>query len=70
MTEVKIYNWSPTKIIETVAEMKQHGFHQHIDFDFAYHPATFNFVTGEKDKFVIFKFYTDNLASWFTLRWG
>lgn len=71
MTEVKISDWSPTKIIDTVSDMRKNGFIQHVDFDFEYHPPVYNPFTGNTiDKFVIFRFYTDKLASWFTLRWG
>jgi hypothetical protein len=71
MTEVKIYDWSPIKIIDTVSDMRKNGFVQHVDFDFEYHPPVYDSFTGNTvDKFVIFRFYTDKLASWFTLKWG
>lgn len=51
-----------------VAEMREYGYVQRRDFDFAYYPAQAN----DYDlipRHTIFTFYTDSLASWFALKY-
>jgi hypothetical protein len=69
MTEVKILHEKPMNIMALVAELREQGYVQRRDFDFAYYPAQ-----ADQDVFIprytIFKFYDDRIASWFALKYS
>lgn len=51
-----------------VAEMRESGYVQRRDFDFAYYPG--QEIGGDLiPRHTVFQFYTDNLASWFALKY-
>lgn len=71
MTQVIINNVDPTQTMEIVRELRNQGLVQGIDFDFAYHQATYN-----NDGFIPvaprhanFMFYKEVHASWFSLKY-
>jgi hypothetical protein len=68
MTEVKIIHEKPMSIMAIVAELRESGYVQRIDFDFHYYPATFN-NNEVLPRHTIFTFYNDSLASFFALKY-
>ena len=70
MIEVKILDKLPSEFLEIVRELKQQGYVQGVDFDFAYHPPKFDNFSGDAvyNRYVLFTFYKEELATWFSLR--
>ncbi len=56
--------------LDIVSELKQKGWVQGKDFDFAYHQSKWDEMIGEIPKQTVFTFYNDSNASYFMLRWG
>lgn len=59
----------PIEFLVIVNELKQKGYIQGIDFDFTYHPPKFDNFSGNAvyNRCVIFTFYKEELATWFSL---
>lgn len=72
MIEIKKDGWMPIELMEVVKELRRKGYVQGTDFDFSYHRPNFNDTTYElvNDRYAIFKFYKDELATWFELVYG
>ncbi len=69
MTEVKIKHEKPMSIMAFVAELREAGYMQKIDFDFQYIPAKFD--DGEvTPRHTIFTFYKEEVATWFALKYA
>lgn len=68
MTEVTLYHEKPLSIMALVAELREQGYVQRLDFDFAYHPGT-TFGGELIPRHTVFTFYTDSLATWFALKY-
>ena len=68
MTEVRLEHEKPMSIMAIVAEMREYGYIQRHDFDFAYYPAQ---STGYDliPRHTIFTFYEESLASWFAMKY-
>jgi hypothetical protein len=70
MTQVKMNEMLPGQAIEIVHELRGKGYGQGIDFDFAYYPIFDDGFTGlAEPSHVVFTFYKESLATWFTLRY-
>lgn len=71
LIEVKLLDKLPNEFLDIVRELKEKGYIQGIDFDFAYHPPKFDNFSGDPvyNRCVIFKFYKEELATWFRLVW-
>ena len=69
MIEVKILDITVSEIVDLVKDVRLKGYVQGVDFDFAYHPPKFDNFSGEAvdNKCVVFKFYKEELATWFEL---
>lgn len=67
--EVIIQGETPLNILAIIAEMRESGYKQRIDYDFSYHPAEY-IDCSWVPKFTVFKFYTAGVASWFALKYG
>ena len=69
MIEIKILDKLPNEFLEIVRELKQKGYVQGVDFDFAYHPPKFDDFSGDAvyNRYVLFTFYKEELATWFSL---
>lgn len=69
MTEVIVHHEKPMSILAIVAELREHGYVQRKDFDFAYYPSQEN--NGDLvPRHTVFSFYADELASWFALKYA
>lgn len=69
MTTVIRLHIDPEEAIYYSREMKNRGYKQGVDFDFAYHKATYTTDMWEEKtpKTAVFTFYNEQLATWFTL---
>lgn len=71
MIEVVLQDRIPSDFIEIVREMKSKGYLLGVHFDFTYHPPVFDNYSGDAvyNRNVVFTFYKDELATWFSLRY-
>lgn len=70
MIKLEILHKGPSDIMEIVRVMRDMGWKQGLDFDFSYHPASYNndgynAVTPKVTKFL---FYNEKYATMFTLK--
>ncbi len=72
MIEVIVNQKLPNEVLDLVHELRSQGLVQGSDFDFAYHQAKYDPITGHhvEDKYAVFKFHTEKYASLFALRYG
>jgi hypothetical protein len=71
MIEVRIIDKKPNDILDLVKEIKALGHIQGKDFDFEYYPPKYDALSTEAvyNRVTVFKFYTEQLATWFSLRY-
>lgn len=71
MIEVRIIDKKVNDIIDLVKEIKELGHIQGKDFDFEYHPPKYDDLSMEVvyNRVTVFKFYKEELATWFSLRY-
>jgi hypothetical protein len=72
MIEVKMISMLPGRAMEIVRELRSKGHVQGIDYDFEYHkPENNDWMAGEEynERYTIFKFYKESLATWFVLKY-
>jgi hypothetical protein len=67
MIEIKLPDMKPDIMLNIVRELRSKGYVQGTDFDFAYQQSKWDDMIGEIPKHTIFKFYKDELATWFEL---
>ena len=69
MIEVTIQDITPNDIIEIVRELRKKGYTPGVEFDFTYNPPRFDNFSGDAvyNRCVVFTFYKEELATWFTL---
>lgn len=69
MLEIRVNDWLPNQVMDVVRELREKGYVQGIDFDFAYNKPRYDELThdGVYNRFTIFTFYKDELATWFRL---
>jgi hypothetical protein len=70
--EVLVYDLAPTHIIEIVKELREQGYTQGKDYDFAYHASTHDIFGHEAPsrRFTVFTFYVEKYATLFALKYG
>jgi hypothetical protein len=62
----------PGRAMEIVRELRSTGHVQGIDYDFEYHkPENNDWSAGEEynERYTIFTFYKESLATWFALKY-
>lgn len=69
MVEVKLEHEKPVSVMAIVADIRDNGYVQGIDFDFSYYPSEFLQIGAIKPRHTIFYFYNENIASWFALKY-
>ena len=71
MTEIVLKHRKPTEILDIVREMRDNGMVQGVDFDFKYNQAKYENWSGDAvaPEHTVFIFHTEQLASWFTLKY-
>ena len=69
LIEVKILDISVSEIVDIVKDVRLKGYVQGVDFDFEYHPPKFDNFSGDAvyNRCVVFTFYKEELATWFSL---
>jgi hypothetical protein len=70
--EVIIYDRTPTMIIEIVKELREQGYEQYKDFNFAYHASVIDTFGHEAPtrRYTIFTFYSEKYATFFALKYS
>lgn len=71
MKEVRIIDLMPDEIMDIVKELRKMGYIQGKDFDFEYHKPEIivNEYEGVYNRYTMFKFYKEEIATWFSLRY-
>lgn len=71
MKEVKLIDMMPNKVMDIVKELRKMGYVRGIDFDFEYHKPKYDDFSFEPvyNRHTIFKFYKEEIATWFALRY-
>jgi hypothetical protein len=70
--DIKIFG-NANIVMERVRELRTAKLVQGIDFDFAYHQASWDVNdpnTGVTPKNAVFTFYTDKYATFYALKWA
>lgn len=72
MVKIVINHKNPAEIMDIVRELRSSGLIQGIDFEFAYHQATYNNDGYEAvtPKHTVFTFYTEKYASFVALKYS
>lgn len=70
--EVIVYDLKLSDLLPIVAELKSAGLVINQDFDFAYHPPSWdNFTYDETQRrHVVFRFYSERHATFFALKYS
>ncbi len=58
---------SITYTLDLVQQLRDKGYVQGVDFDFAFHQSKWDEMIGEIPKHTEFIFYKEELATWFSL---
>jgi hypothetical protein len=69
MHEFIVKHKDSNEISQLVSEIKKQGYNIGKDFDFAYSPGRWDYMTGEVPRQTKFTFYNSKLATWFSLKW-
>ena len=69
MITVTITDKEPNEVLEIVHQLRREGMIQGQDFDFAFKQSQWDEMIGEIPKHADFMFHTEQLASWFSLKW-
>lgn len=69
MIQIKLPDMKPDMMLAIVKELRSKGYVQGVDFDFAYHKPTWDEFSyeGVNNRYTLFIFYKDELATWFEL---
>lgn len=72
MIEVKMIDWMPWQAMEVVTELRQKGYVMGVDFEWEYHKPKYDEFSYEavENRHTIFRFYKDELSTWFELVYG
>lgn len=71
MTKITIKDLSPSQTMDIVRDLRKMGYVQGTDFDFSYHKPeiVLNEDAGVYNRYTVFTFYIEKLATWFSLRY-
>lgn len=73
MITVTLNNFTLTEMLEIVADLRNQGYRQGQDFDFAYHPEKFTDQVPYdriQERHIKFMFYDEQLGLFFKLKQG
>ncbi len=71
MIEIILHEKSSAEISEIVKDLKGQGLKTGVDFDFEYHPGTYDWATvAHTPKWTKFTFYNEKYGTFFALRWS
>jgi len=71
MKEIKAEGWRSHQALEVVSALKEQGYVMGVDFDWEYHKPKRDDTTYQLvyNRHTVFRFYKDELATWFSLRY-
>ena len=69
MIEVKAEGWTPNQAIEVSQALRNKGYVMGTDFDWEYHKPNYSDTSYELvyNRYTVFRFYRNELATWFSL---
>lgn len=69
MKQVTAHGWHSPKVLGVVDALKAKGYVIGTDFDFEYHKPKHDYISGHLlyNRHTVFSFYTESLATWFSL---
>lgn len=69
MIEIVAHGWHTTQVLGVVDALKQKGYVMGVDFNWEYHKPKHDDITYELlyNRHTVFRFYKDELATWFSL---
>jgi hypothetical protein len=69
MIQVTANDWKSGEVLDVVKELRNRGYVQGTDFDFEYFKPKHDYISGhlEYNRHTVFSFYTESLATWFSL---
>ena len=69
MKKVTVPDWRSGEVLDVVKELRSRGYVQGTDFDFEYFKPKHDYINGnlEYNRHTVFTFYTEVLATWFSL---
>ena len=69
MIEVKLLDTKIEEMLVIVRSLRERGHVQGVDFDFSYNPPKFDKFSYEHvyNRCVVFTFYKEEIATWFSL---
>jgi hypothetical protein len=70
MKMIRLTGKKSGEILDLVKEMRDYGWRQNVDFDFAFHNSHWDAMVGEQETYTDFTFYEEKLATMFILKWG
>lgn len=68
MIAVRLMDIKPNEVLEIVNQLRQQGYRQAIDFDFAHFQGKLS-LEGQTRSYTNFMFYNEKLATYFALRY-
>ncbi len=70
--EVIVHDCTPNEIMDIVKDIRQQGYVQGVDFDFAYHKPTWDTFGHEAPtrRYTVFTFHVEKYATLFALKYG
>ena len=73
MIEVIVENWTSDLTVTVKHELEDMGYVINKDFEYAFHPSVWTHITSHnwtrKEKYTVYKFHDDSIASWFNLKY-
>ena len=66
---ITVTNKNAIDALDLVHTLRDKGYVQGVDFDFAFHQSRWDDLIGEIPKTTVFTFYKEELATWFSLQW-
>lgn len=69
MIEVTV-DCDANRAMELVRELRAAGLVQSKDFDFVFHPSTWDGFSAERQRHVVFAFYTEKYGTFYALKWS
>ena len=68
MIAIRVFDIQPAEVLEIVHQLRQQGYKQAIDFDFAHFQGKIS-MEGQTRSYTNFIFYNEKLATYFALRY-
>jgi hypothetical protein len=70
LVQITIENRSADSVMNIVRQLRQQGWVQGVDFDFAFHQRRWDEMVGDVPSHTVFKFYKEHYATFFALKYS